>query len=70
MFMVIVKIVFLIGSVAAASLLLMEIGIRFFGFEDAGWVGIACFGATSIVGATVAETIDWFRFNRIVVTSK
>ena len=70
MFTVILKIVFLIGSVAAMSLLLTEVGIRFFGFEDAGWVGIACFGGTSAIGAIVAETIDWFRFNRIKVVQR
>ena len=70
MFTVILKIVFVIGSVAAASLLLAEAGIRFFGFEDAAWVGIACFGATSIVGATVAELLDWFQSNRIKVVQR
>ena len=70
MFMVILKIVFLIGMVAATSLILSEVGIRFFGFEDASIFGIACFGATSIVGAAVAETIDWFRFNRIKIVER
>ena len=70
MFMVIVKIVFIIGGVAAASLLLTEVGIRYFGVEDAAWVGIAAFACTSVVGAVASEAIDWFRFNRIVVTSK
>lgn len=70
MFTVILKIVFLIGSVAAASLLLTEVGIRWFGFEDAAWVGIAAFACTSVVGAVASEAIDWFRFNRIKVVQR
>ena len=70
MFTVILKIVFIIGGVAAASLLLTEVGIRWFGFEDAAWVGIACFGGTSVIGAVLAETIDWFQSNRIEIVQR
>lgn len=70
MFTVILKIVSIVGGVSAASLLLAEVAIRYFGFEDAAWVGIVCFGGTSVIGAAVAETIDWFRFNRIKIVQR
>jgi hypothetical protein len=67
MFMILLKIVLLIGSVAAAAMLLTEISIKYFGVEDAAWVGIVTFGSTVAAWAIVAEVIDWLRFNRIKV---
>jgi|DEB0MinimDraft_10_1074344.scaffolds.fasta_scaffold485827_1 hypothetical protein len=67
MFMILLKIVLLIGSVAAVAMLLTEISIKYFGVEDAAWVGIAAFSSTVATWAIVAEVIDWFRFNRIKV---